>query len=150
MYCEIVFNPDKKGAISGLFSKSQTPSDFFVGTIQRVRPSHPILTEQCRKDMQESGKKSLAGLAEEIEADLCKIEGYWTLFLDIDNHRFWSFDEYRPYLLAPAPDLLPSDSNFRGDLKCMIEGNIEEAQVQKDILENIQRRDNKLRHDYKH
>lgn len=147
LYCEVTLNPDKKGAISGIFGRSQTPSDFFTGTIQRVKPTHPILTEQGMKAMQESGKKSLSRLVDEVEAELCKIEGFWTLFLDIDKKRYWSFDEYRPYPLASISNPLPSDSTFRGDLKCMIEGNLEEAQVQKDILENIQRRDRKLKSD---
>ena len=147
LYSEVIFNPDKKGTISGIFGKSQTPSDFFIGTIQRIKPTHPILTEQGMKAMQESGKKSLAKLGEEVETEISKIEGYWTMFLDIDKKRYWSFDEYRPYPLANVSDPLPSDSSLRPDLKCMIEENMEEAQVQKDILENIQRRDRKLRGD---
>ena len=147
LYCEIAFNPDKKGAISGIFTRSQTPADFFVGSIQRIRSTHPILTEEGMKSMREAGKKSLAKMTEEVEAEIGKVEGYWTMFLDIDKQRFWSFDEYRPYPLASIEDPLPSDSSLRPDLKCMVENNLEEAQVQKDILENIQRRDRKLRED---
>lgn len=148
LYCEIVLNPDKKNSIAGLFAKAQTPSDFFTGSIQRIKPTHPVLTEAGRKEIEESGKKSFINLTEEIESDLCRIEGYWTLFLDIDTQRYWSFDEYRPYLLASAPGLIPSDSSFRPDLRSLIDNNVDEAQVQKDILENIQRRDKKLRNDF--
>lgn len=147
LYCEIVLNPDKKGAISGLFSKPTTPADFFVGHIWRVKDSHPAMTESGRKALQDSAKKSYENLTDEIEGELSKIEGYWTLFIDIDNKRYWSFDEYRPYLVKDTPNPLPSDSRFRPDLKAWIEDNQEEAQAQKDILENLQRRDNKLRHD---
>ncbi|OMJ79246.1 hypothetical protein SteCoe_20799 [Stentor coeruleus] len=149
LYSEINFYPDKKGAISGLFAKAQTPADFFTGFIHRVKNTHPIMTEQGRKAMEESAKKSLANYTDDIEAELGKIEGYWTMFLDIDNQRFWSIDEYRPYLITSVPNPLPSDSTFRSDLKAMQEENLEEAQIQKDILENIQRRDAKLRHDQK-
>ena len=148
LYCEVVFNPDKKGALTGLFVKSQTPSDFFIGNIQRIKPTHPILTEQGKMFVQESAKKSLTVLPEDVEEELCKIEGYWTMFLDIDNKRYWNFDEYRPYPLAPHPNILPSDSTYRTDLKSLIEENVEEAQVQKDNLENIQRRDRKLRESF--
>lgn len=147
LYCEITLNPDKKGALSGLFSKQQTPADFFVGHIWRVKSTHPAMDEAGRRALQESAKKSYELLTDQIEADLSKIEGYWTLFLDIDNKRYWNFDEYRPYLVADAPSPLPSDARFRPDLIAWIEDNLEEAQAQKDIVENLQRRDNKLRHE---
>jgi hypothetical protein len=147
LYCEIQMNPDKKGALSGMFSKQQTPSDYFQGSIWRVKDSHPVMTSEGRKALQDSAKKNYHGLVEEVEGELSKIEGYWTLHLDIDNKRYWSFDEFRPYLVAHANNPLPSDSRFRLDLKAWIEDNQEEAQAQKDILENLQRRDNKIRHE---
>ena len=148
LYSEIYINPDKKGAISGIFSKQQTPSDYFMGNIWRIKDTHPILTVEGRKTIQDSAKKNYQGLVQEIEGEIGKIEGYWTLYIDIDNKRYWSFDEYRPYIVADAPNPLPSDSRFRPDLKAWIEDNQEEAQTQKDIVENLQRRDNKLRHDH--
>ena len=39
LFCELKFNPFKKGGFKGLFgSKSTTPIDFFMGEIQRVGP----------------------------------------------------------------------------------------------------------------
>jgi hypothetical protein len=43
---------------------------------------------------------------------------------------------------------LPSDSKFRPDLSFYISDNIKKAQEQKDILEQMQRRDRKLREKY--
>jgi hypothetical protein len=40
---------------------------------------------------------------------------------------------------------LPSDSTLRKDLKLFIEGKEEEAQVEKEKMEEMQRRDRKLR-----
>lgn len=144
-FAEVILNPDKKGGLFGMFSKSRTPQDYFRGTIQKVSSNHIMTTEQGRKSIYEDGKKSVIANPEDIEQELCAIEGYWTLFLDINGSKLWSFNEYRPYMLSSAPNLLPSDSTYRTDLIALITGNEEEAQVQKEILENIQRKDRKLR-----
>jgi len=147
-FCEVHLNPDKKGGLSGMFSKSHTPQDYFRGYIQKVTANHVMMTEQGRKSIVEDGKKPVVSNPDDIEQELSSIEGYWTLYLDIDGVRYWSFNDYRPFILTPAPSILPSDSSHRLDIKAMIKENVEEAQIQKDILENIQRRDRKLRADY--
>jgi hypothetical protein len=44
--------------------------------------------------------------------------------------------------------LLPSDSTKRKDLQCIKENQIDDAQKHKDVLENIQRNDKKLREQF--
>ena len=53
-----------------------------------------------------------------------------------------------PYQCEPEKVPLPSDSCFRKDLQFWIEDNFEESQSHKELLEEIQRRDRKLREKY--
>lgn len=66
-----------------------------------------------------------------------------------DKKRLWHIDhEYKNVpKLIPSSNLLNSDSSFRSDLKIFIEGDKEQADLEKIKLENIQRNDKQIRKD---
>ena len=69
--------------------------------------------------------------------------------MDADSERVWSFESFRPYLIVRTPEILPSDSRLREDIVELAKGDEEAAQVQKDRLENIQRREKQLREQWR-
>ena len=76
---------------------------------------------------------------------LSYIEGNWIDYVMIDGERYWEIDKQLPLPVTNLTDPLPSDSSYREDLKAFIANNEEEAQKQKEIMEEIQRNDRKLR-----
>jgi hypothetical protein len=80
------------------------------------------------------------------------IEGEFTSFLKFDTNIFWEYSQYNfPKFLRMAYTL-PSDSTFREDLIWFKKGDEDIAQRFKIKLEEIQRKDKKLRevHEKKH
>jgi len=148
LFSELQFNPDKKGAISGLFSKASSQQDYFKGTIQKVSSSHVSMTSEGINSILADGKKPVSPHEQDIEEEISFVEGYWPLYLEVSGVKYWDFDDYRPYKLTSSDNLLPSDSAHRKDLIALLEGNENEAQREKEVLENIQRNDRKLREQY--
>lgn len=75
---------------------------------------------------------------------LSNCTGTYCGYIDFDGVRYW---DYR-HSEVPAINflnVLPSDSEVRKDLITLRQGNIEEAQVAKEELEELQRFDRKLR-----
>eukprot|EP00743_Colponemidia_sp_Colp-15_P005241 GILK01005639.1.p1 GENE.GILK01005639.1~~GILK01005639.1.p1 ORF type:complete len:969 (+),score=214.37 GILK01005639.1:81-2987(+) len=123
--CELVFNPDEKGMIGGMFSKSKTPADYFRGGIYR------------------SGSGEIDSSSELV----CRIEGSWLDNIDIDGVRYWSAGPLKNRV-KPVAQPLPSDSRFRDDLIALSQGNLVLSQKMKEQMENIQRHDRKLRKEF--
>ena len=118
MYAEVTINPKPKKFLGMFGGKSKLPSDHLVVNFYERNGKKPKLLS--------SGKGSWL---EDLEFDG---DGeVWNIFEPQDE---W---EYLPNL--------PSDSSYRPDLKMLEEKNIEEAQVQKDKIENLQRADKALR-----
>ena len=67
--------------------------------------------------------------------------------MDFDGKRYWDMRENMTYPVQgkPLEESLISDSRRRPDCIALKSGNIEQAQTQKDILEDIQRKDRQLR-----
>lgn len=88
-----------------------------------------------------------------IEKDgekICEITGNYVGFVDFDGVRYWDIRDAELIHTKPrdedvVPDSLPSDSVRRTDRIFLAERPIEEAQVEKERLENLQRHDRKLR-----
>jgi len=79
---------------------------------------------------------------------ICKIYGTYIGFLEFDGQRYWDIRDTEKFPMVKPNFVLPSDSRHRPDLCKLIEGKIEEAQLEKEKLENIQRADKKLRVSY--
>ncbi|GIL82684.1 hypothetical protein Vretimale_8263 [Volvox reticuliferus] len=76
---------------------------------------------------------------------LASIEGSWLSYLSINSRRYWSVATEVPDRWRPIGDPLPSDSRFRQDLMVLEAGDMKGAQRAKELLENMQRHDKKLR-----
>ncbi|KAJ9524250.1 hypothetical protein QJQ45_008429 [Haematococcus lacustris] len=76
---------------------------------------------------------------------LLGVEGSWLSHLDVGGERCWTLANEKPGTWQAVADALPSDSRYRQDLKLVKAGDIKEAQAWKEALENVQRRDKKLR-----
>lgn len=63
----------------------------------------------------------------------------------IDDVIVWEYSKYKPLQLRFINNPIPSDCRFRTDLIALLNDDFGKAQDEKDILENIQRNDRKLR-----
>lgn len=133
IYAQARFNPEKQGFFEKVFSKTVAErSDFFKGFITK---SKALLKDTSRK----------AFYSKEI---ISYMEGHWCEELIIDGDYYWQLGVQKPVELISAKEHLESDSVNRIDLQALLKGNDEEAQKFKEELEDIQRRDRKLRADY--
>jgi len=83
-------------------------------------------------------------------AKVCTIEGNYMGYVDFDGERYWDLrDEdtfkkhFKPNQLDRSP--LPSDCTKRADRNCLVEDDFDQAQAEKEKLEELQRHDRKLR-----
>lgn len=85
----------------------------------------------------------------QVKKPLCEGTGSWVSHLQVDNKIFWKVDEALddPWI-EDMTRRLPSDSLFREDSKYIKLKDFDNAQKEKDNLENKQRNDAKLRKDY--
>lgn len=79
---------------------------------------------------------------------ICNIKGTYLGYIDFDEERFWDYKSFIPYKINLKNSLLESDHLKRSDLINLKKGDIDKAQKEKETLEDIQRRDAKLRKDY--
>eukprot|EP00798_Chlamydomonas_sp_ICE-L_P017077 gene17077-23372_t len=80
-----------------------------------------------------------------LGAPVCRLEGSWLSHLACDGKMLWVLrdEPCKPWI--PLDDALPSDSRYRLDLSTLRSGDVKQAQVMKEKLENRQRADKKLR-----
>ena len=129
----IKFNPEHKGMLKSFFSKKKEDyPDKIIGKI--------VTLADVEFDS-EGAKHELSSNAQAIS----EISGHWTKELAFDGINYWErkndhlVDFYEPEFK------LPSDSSFREDMDFLIHGKEDEAQKAKEKIENLQRRDRKLR-----
>eukprot|EP00826_Nyctotherus_ovalis_P063154 TRINITY_DN9239_c0_g1_i1.p1 TRINITY_DN9239_c0_g1~~TRINITY_DN9239_c0_g1_i1.p1 ORF type:complete len:403 (-),score=118.82 TRINITY_DN9239_c0_g1_i1:177-1385(-) len=132
LYAMVRLNAGKKSFTEGFFKKNDERNDFFKGLITKSKE----LTK-------ETGKKAF--YSKEM---ISYIEGHWIDYVMIDGDMYWELNREKPLPVVDVKDPLPSDSSFREDLKNFIVDNEAESQKQKEILENVQRNDRKLREAY--
>lgn len=77
-----------------------------------------------------------------------KIEGEWSKFLKFDDEEYWDISTTKYYPLLRMDYTLPSDSTLRDDLIHLKYGREDEGEYAKVRLEEVQRRDRKLRSKY--
>ena len=79
---------------------------------------------------------------------VCEVTGNYVGFLDFDGVRYWDEREknkiYFP-LAGEEPNSLPSQASKRTDGRFLLSKTVEEAQAEKERLEDLQRHDRKLR-----
>jgi hypothetical protein len=74
--------------------------------------------------------------------------GSYMSHIEFDGIRYWDIRENFPSCLIEYEKNLPSSSVYREDRKLLEEGLLDEAQIAKEKIENIQRNDRKLREKY--
>ena len=129
LYAQIRLNAGAKSFAEGLFKKQEGRCDFFKGLITKNKA---LLKDMTRK----------AFYSKEM---ISYIEGMWIENVMIDGDMYWEMGRERPFPLVRDAGSLPSDSRYREDLQALLAGNEAESQRQKEVLEEIQRNDRKLR-----
>ena len=76
---------------------------------------------------------------------ICMVTGHWTEDLYIDGVEYWHIDDHKGFEVRRVKDPLPSDCRFREDLVHLGAGEEDTAQKWKEILEERQRKDRRLR-----
>jgi hypothetical protein len=79
---------------------------------------------------------------------MTKITGDYMSVLCLDGQPIWEIERdfaQRPSMKIDESELLPSDCRFRIDRSMLIQGNVSGAEEGKTLMENLQRRDAKLR-----
>lgn len=90
--------------------------------------------------------KSAPSVAEEDRrVEVARCTGNWLSHLDWGDRRWWTLLEEPVAAWQPVPRPLPSDCRFREDLALLAAGDVREAQRAKELLEQRQRADAKLR-----
>ena len=150
LFAEINFNPNKKGFITGLFSKAENNGDFYIGNIYKVTQQ---FMDNFLKEKPIHFVKKFQGISKEkseefIVEEKGNIEGIWHSHLDFDKKNYWKLEDFLAYQLENLENPLPSDSTYREDLIVWKSRNLERAQKSKEKLENIQRKDRKLRSEF--
>ena len=74
-----------------------------------------------------------------------KISGFWNQTFYIGDEEMKNMNKPLPYKIEYPQYVLPSDSNFREDIIYKRLGDLKLSNHAKEILENIQRNDRKLR-----
>jgi len=137
----INFNPDERGFFGKMLGKKSTLPDYIKGII--TRKSQCVFNE---KDNSYTPKDKHFVFA--------KIEGEWSDYVKFDDTIYWDYSTFAHYNIQRHEDdfVLPSDSTKREDLIILKLGNESEAQKAKVKLEELQRKDRKLRasHGNKH
>ena len=86
-----------------------------------------------------------------IEKDgevVSNFKGSYLEYIDFDGQRFWDIRRNIDIEAFPIKDQIKSSSIYRPDSLCLYERKLEQAQEEKDKLENLQRKDRALRKKY--
>lgn len=130
-------------------SKSLSRTGSWLGFNHPTPYHHPKSTSSSRAFVLQDGCTDASDQSSQGSEDFLKplsiCKGNWLAYLDWDDCRYWTLLEEKPDGWTPDPHPLPSDCSFREDLRKLATGNMEEAQLSKDQMENDQRRDAKLR-----
>ena len=138
----ITFNPDEVGYLRSWIpftKKQQSPPDKFIGKV--VSKDEVVISE-----------KDCMHVLKEMNASNTKVEvsGEWTQNVVFDNEDvYWDINDYEPFTMYEMDYTLPSDGRKRLDLKALLKGDEEESQVEKEKVEVLQRKDRKLRAEWK-
>lgn len=96
-----------------------------------------------------NSKRTLSPKKDEGNRIVSRIQGEWNGQILIDNEKVFDFERQLPVQLENHHCPLPSDSVFRPDVIELSKGNMNTSQDEKDRLQELQRRDKKLRLSFK-
>jgi len=140
--CDIAFNPNALGFVKSLFSKQKEPSDVLSGFIYKLDSS--LSSSNGISSSSSSSSKKKESSSSSSTNNICKVEGSWLTELIIDNIVYWNI-KMQPSGIIYKENPLPSDCRYREDLKYLKEGNIEKAKEFKELIEDKQRSEAKIR-----
>ena len=124
--------PESKGFFSNMFSKKEKNfPDYLRGFICET------------SNLKYDSKNDIYSC--DSQAILANIEGEYSNYLNIDGKCYWDLTELISALPCKQDFILPSDSLLRNDLILFKHGKLEISQYAKMNLEDLQRKDAKLR-----
>ena len=132
LICYIELNPDERATFSKLFSKKKSFPDYFKGFILKLSQ-----TTFNPKDNSYTLNKNYKPIVD--------VHGEWTKNIYFDSEIIWDNSDYPHYDLLRQKFTLNSDSTLRDDLILLKNHQEDEASKAKIRLEEIQRKDKKLR-----
>jgi hypothetical protein len=138
MIAELSVDPDERGFFKKITSKKQTYPDFFKGLVTSIS-----------KNAKWDKKENNWAVVNKDKHIISNIEGEFTSHLKFDNDIFWEYSQYTFPKFKRMANTLPSDSTFREDLILLKKGEGDMAQKFKVKLEEVQRKDKKLREEKK-
>ena len=132
----VQMNPDKVGYWKSWFtSKQQTFPDTFNGKV--VKLEDVVLSDDSKHQIKDNS------------VEFVNIKGEWTDHCSFDDEVYWNVNDNKLFTINEVGYKCPSDGRYRKDLIELIKGNEEQSQIEKEAMENMQRRDRKLRAEWK-
>lgn len=131
---------DHKNDLCAVFTFEQSPSlkDSIKGKISSFWKSIETIPVDHFKVKFFSNWKN-------CKREICEGNGSWLELFQVNQRVWWNIEMKPVDEWIPDENSLPSDSVYRHDLRCLLHGNVDAAQLAKDRLENIQRTDKLLR-----
>jgi len=140
---EVLFNSDEGSIFSRWFSSApDPPCDRVKGLIVSAKKQAPAPNGEHREvSIIAKMFPNLAG-----HKIFSEMDGSWMEQLDFDGVRYWTRNAILPLsVIEDGVACLPSDCSNREDLKALLAGDEEAGQKHKTALEELQRKDQKLR-----
>lgn len=133
----IEMNPETRNTFTKLFTKKATFPDYFSGCITGLKQ-----TTYNAKENTYTLKSN--------HTPLVKISGDWSIKCTFDDENdYWDYEKLKHYPLRRMSRTLQSDSTLREDCSYLKKKDEENAEKAKIEMEEIQRRDRKLRAEWK-
>ena len=138
LFCIVNINPDERGMFEKMIKKKDKFPDYFKGAISSI-------SKNGRFDCE----KQIYSIIKNDQYIKGQFEGELSQNIDFDSKTIWEYNENNFPKLYRQNSILKSDSCFREDLFFLIQDNEDLAGRYKHVLEERQRRDRKLRAEYK-
>jgi hypothetical protein len=143
LYGRLKFNFEQKSMFN-VWSHRKEPYDAFIGSISELAPAF-VDRKLGELALDYKAKLNPKAAHKDFVKEICKATGTALTEIKFDGKEYWEIDMFKPYRLVQSRTPLPSDSNFRPDVLWLMRDDLDKAQVAKDELEDLQRKDKKLR-----
>lgn len=135
LIAHVDINPDERGFIGNFVSNKNTFPDYCKG----------IITEMSNATYD---KEKGLYIIKDKNKKLSSFEGEFSGSIEFDGKVLWELKDNNFPKMFRQKIILPSDSCFREDLYFLIQGKEDQAGIYKNIMEEKQRKDRKLREDF--